>query len=149
MAAMKPSGAAAGFTLVESLVVLAIIGLLGGIMALGVAGRLPGTGLDAAADAAIAELRHRQLEAMQGGVSVRFDPRKLDVVATATPARNRRLRLLSGVDMRVETPGPEPVLIFLPGGWSAGGRLHLRRGGTETVIRVDWPLGTVQREPDG
>lgn len=45
----------AGFTLVKTLVVLAIIGLVGGVMALGLTGRLPGIGMDAAVDAAIAE----------------------------------------------------------------------------------------------
>ncbi|MFV3129875.1 prepilin-type N-terminal cleavage/methylation domain-containing protein [Niveispirillum sp. KHB5.9] len=140
----RPAGQA-GFTLVETLVVLAIVGLLGGVMALGLGGRLPGTGMDAAVDAAVAELRQRQTEALLTGAPVRFDPRKLDQAA-ATPERRRRLRRLAGVEMRVEAAGPEPVLLFLPGGWSPGGRLQLRLGDDTAVIRVDWPLGTVRPE---
>lgn len=136
----------AGFTLVETLVVLAIIGMVSGVMALGLAGRLPGTGLDAAVDAAVDELRQRQTEALLSGAIVRFDPRHLDQVPI-TPERRRRLRRLSSLDMRVEAPGEDKVLTFLPGGWSPGGRLHLRAGGGEAVIRVDWPLGTIQAEP--
>jgi type II secretion system protein H len=135
----------AGFTLVETLVVLAIIGLLGGIMALGLTGRLPGIGMDAAVDAAIAELRQRQTEAMLTATSVRFDPKRLDDLSI-TPERRRRLRRLAAVQMRIESPNTENVLVFLPGGWSPGGRLYLRKGAEQAIIRVDWPLGTVHQE---
>ncbi|MBB6253383.1 prepilin-type N-terminal cleavage/methylation domain-containing protein [Nitrospirillum iridis] len=136
----------AGFTLVEMLVVLMIIGLAGGVLALGVQNRLPGLRLDAAVSAMEEELRNRQVEALVSGREMTFSMADLEHIATTT--QGRRLRRIAAVDVRIIGADPRmpDVVRFLPGGWSLGGGVSLKDGGREEVVRVDWPLGTVEVE---
>lgn len=135
-----------GFTLVEMLVVLMIVGLAGGILALGVQNRLPGLRLDAAVSATEEELRSRQVEALVSGREMTFSLGDLKHIGST--AQGRRLRRIATVDVRVTGADPHApdAVRFLPGGWSMGGQVSLKDGSHEEVVRVDWPLGTVHVE---
>lgn len=136
----------AGFTFVEMLVVLMIVGLAGGILALGVQNRLPGLRLDAALAAMEEELRRRQVEALVSGQETAFSLADLEHIGAT--AQGRRLRRIAAVDVHIAGMDPHApeAIRFLPGGWSMGGRVSLRDGSREEIVRVDWPLGTIHKE---
>ncbi|MBB6252014.1 prepilin-type N-terminal cleavage/methylation domain-containing protein [Nitrospirillum iridis] len=133
----------AGFTLVEMLVVLVILGILGTALAVGIQNRLPGLRLSAAVAALEDELRGRQVEAMVTGQPVAFS--LADLRNPRAGAAGRRLRRIAAVDLAIAGADPyQPeAVIFLPGGWSPGARIRLSEGARAVTLRVDWPLGTV------
>ncbi|MEE3624502.1 prepilin-type N-terminal cleavage/methylation domain-containing protein [Nitrospirillum sp. BR 11752] len=137
----------AGFTLVEMLVVLAVIGLIGSALSLGVQRRLPALRLDAAASALEEELRNRQSDALVSRREVTFSIRDLAEAGAFSPG-SIRLRRIATVEVRIAGADPAfpDAIHFLPGGWSKGGRLSLRYAEREKVVLVDWPLGTVHTE---
>ncbi|TWB09662.1 type II secretion system protein H (GspH) [Nitrospirillum amazonense] len=136
----------AGFTLVELLVVLAIMGLAGSVLSLGLQQRLPGLRLDAAVSAIEEELRSRQSNALVSRRDVTFSLKDLE--GNTAAVRAARLRRIAAVEVRIAgaDPGFPDAIRFLAGGWSKGGRLTLRDGGREKVVLVDWPLGSVHVE---
>ncbi|MDE1145888.1 MAG: prepilin-type N-terminal cleavage/methylation domain-containing protein [Azospirillaceae bacterium] len=136
----------AGFTLVETLVVLVILGILGAALAVGIQDRLPGLRFSAAVGALEEELRNRQVEAMVTGRPVVFS--LADLGHPDRGAAGRRLRRIAAVRLRIDGadathPGQ---VVFLPGGWSPGAQVQLVQDGRNATVRVDWPLGTVHRE---
>lgn len=141
-----PPRHAAGFTLVEVLVVLVILGILGAALALGIQDRLPGLRFSAAVSALEDELRNRQVEAMVTGQPVAFS---LDDLKHPTGgAAGRRLRRIAAVTLTIDSAdaGRPGAVVFLPGGWSPGAEIRLSEGDRTATVRVDWPLGTVHRE---
>ncbi|MEA1674771.1 prepilin-type N-terminal cleavage/methylation domain-containing protein [Nitrospirillum sp. BR 11163] len=136
----------AGFTLVEVLVVLVILGILGAALALGIQDRLPGLRFSAAVSALEDELRSRQVEAMVTGQPVAFSLD--DLKHPAGGAAGRRLRRIAAVALTIDgADGSRPdAVVFLAGGWSPGARIRLGQGDRAAIVRVDWPLGTVHRE---
>jgi len=135
-----------GFTLIEMLAALVVIGLVGGALTIGIQNRLPGLRLDAATAAALAELRERQVEAISSDREVSLS--LSDLRHTGHSLRGRRLARIGSV--AVEIHGEDPLhpdaLRFLPGGWSLGGKLILKDGDRRSILLVDWPLGLVRAE---
>ncbi|WP_044562948.1 prepilin-type N-terminal cleavage/methylation domain-containing protein [Azospirillum sp. B4] len=146
VASIRPRLMTAGFTLVEVLVVLVILGTLGSALALGIQDRLPGLRFSAAVSALEEELRSRQVEAMVSGRPVVFSPD--DLAHPSGGAAGRRLRRIAAVGLAIvgaDASHPDAV-VFLPGGWSPGARIRLSEGDRAATVAVDWPLGTVHRE---
>ena len=136
---------ASGFTLIEMLTTLVVIGLVGGALTLGVQNRLPGLRLESAENAALEELRDRQAEAVSADRE--SDLSQADLRSPGHGLRRRRLARIAAV--AVEIQGNDPAhpdrLRFLPGGWSPGGRLILKDGARRAIVQVDWPLGLVHK----
>jgi general secretion pathway protein H len=135
-----------GFTLIEMLVALTIMGLVGGALTLGVQNRLPGLRLDSATAAALQELRERQAEAVWSDKE-----NSLALSDLRHPGRGPHARRLARIGaVQVEIHGDDPAhpdeLRFLPGGWSPGGKLILKEGTRRSVLAVDWPLGLVHAD---
>lgn len=132
-----------GFTLIEMLAALVVIGLVGGMLTLGMQNRLPGLRLDAASAAALEELRERQAEAVSLDRETSLS--LSDLRHPGSGLRGRRLAKIGAVT--VEIRGGDPThpdsLRFLPGGWSPGGKLILKDGKRSSILQVDWPLGLV------
>lgn len=136
----------AGFTLIEILVVLAIMGVVLGIV-LG-RGPLRSTGLQArAAAGALAQtLRAARAQAIADDhdVAVAIDPRRRVFAMDGGPPR----QLAEGLSISVlppTLPGPGSVRLirFSPDGSATGGQVLLGSGHRRLGVSVEWLTGQV------
>ena len=124
----------AGFTLLEMIVVLVVLGLaLGLVMTHGPA-RSPRLELDAAARQVAGALRLARSRAIaqERTVPVAF--------ATGGYELDGDAAVSWAADV---TPMGDRVISFTPDGGSSGGRIVLRGGGHQVAIGVDWLTGRV------
>lgn len=144
----KTAGGTDGFTLVEMLVILAIMGI-----AVTMAARSMGGGADRralhVADAIAAEIGRLRADALRSGRSGRlvFEPptgRFLSSRAGMAPIGAAALRV------SVEADGPDRAvpgeIRFLPDGSSTGGRIVLDTGAARLVVTVSALTGRVRRD---
>jgi general secretion pathway protein H len=128
---------AAGFTLLEMLVVLAVLALALALVAGGGAPR-PAVQARAAADRVAAALRTARGQAILQDRQVTV---ALDAPGHALRVgRDAPLRLPPTLDLT----GP-PTIRFAPDGSSSGGRIVLAGGGRQIAVTVDWLTGRVSR----
>jgi general secretion pathway protein H len=124
-----------GFTLLEMLVVLAILSLVAGLVL--ARGPLRSAGLDArtAANRVAGALRAARSEAIAAdqAVAVVVDGAAGTIQVGARPPQ------WMGVDLR---PSPRPI-IFAADGSSTGGRIGVNAGPVHKSVAVDWLTGRV------
>lgn len=145
---------AAGYTLVELLVVLAILGLITAIALPMFTGVLPGAELKSAARNLGADMRYARSRAIAGNREVTLS---VDLVARryaiSGEARERSLPEELTIDVltaRSELEGGDALrprrasIRFFPDGSSTGGRVSLSRGGRTYHVGVDWLTGRVK-----
>ncbi|PZV39396.1 prepilin-type N-terminal cleavage/methylation domain-containing protein [Mesorhizobium kowhaii] len=140
-----PADATAGFTLVEMLVVLAIMALVAAIAAPGL----------------VSNYRTKNLETLAGEITMRLRLSRTSAIATASPKQvvvdlgSRVIRfgerdsvaLPDDVKMTVITgqetvvAGRQTVLTFLPDGSASGMDISLQQKGRTTRIAVNWLTG--------
>ena len=137
---------AAGFTLLEMLVVMALLGLAMTLVVprLGTGG--PAVQVRAAARDVAAAAREAQLEALTRN-------REVDLIVDAAGVHRggRRLQAFPA-GLRLELPDPEAdrlVLRFYPDGSSDGGQLQLAVDARAYTVSVDWLTGQVQLREGG
>jgi general secretion pathway protein H len=140
------TGAASGFTLIELVVVLAIIGLSLAVV-LPLLGRsVPGVALGAAAEEVRAALREARLTAIgeDRAVVFRADPAGgywLDRQYRRVAAAAR----LPGA-LRLATAGAAPIAFF-PSGGSSGGQVFIDAAGGRRELAVDAVTGRASPVP--
>ena len=137
----------AGFTLVEVLVVLAVVGLALGVVALRGPQRSPALDLRAAAGTVAETLRLARSRAVAGNrtVGVAFDVAGPSLRLDGATPRG----LPPGIAMAVTATlgntagGRLGAIQFAPDGSSSGGRVVLQGGGRRTQVGVEWLTGRV------
>lgn len=142
-----PRGRAAGFTLIEMLTVLVVLGAVAALAIPAGRGALPGAQARAAAGAVAAEARLARETALRSG-------RESWIEVDLAARRFRRAggdwaALPAGVSLRLETAESERAGVaggrirFLPEGGATGGRIALGAGGRDWIVEVDWLDGAV------
>ncbi len=141
---------ARGMSLVEVLVVIALIGAMAGLVAMAVGRALPGRQLGNAAKDVAAQLRFTRALAIASGETKVFE---LDVARKTWSAADRRDGTLpDDIDLditsaREEMPGEDVAgFRFFPDGASTGGRIVLRHGDAAWRVDIAWLTGEVTLE---
>jgi general secretion pathway protein H len=144
---MDAQGNQRGFTLLELLVVLAIIGFVVALVPGFVLRSQPGLDVDVAARAIADGLRQTRSEAVLRNRPQTF---ALDVearvfrAADQTPVRIDEGIALSFRTARSQLQGDRIGQIrFFPDGSSTGGLIGLAQGGVQAAVRSDWLTGLV------
>lgn len=148
MSARRSGARTAGFSLVEMLVVLAILGLAVGIGGPSISGIFPAHRLNAAAEAVAGEIALLRIEAQRTGrsMSLIFDEETRRFVSTR-PGAPALAMPEWGVLIESGTPGRvEPGEIrFLADGGSTGARITLSGSGGTRILVVSRATGAVRR----
>ena len=158
-AAVAPSAlraSAAGFTLIEVLVVVGLMALAVTLFAGVLIGALPGQQLRDATGRVAAEMRVTRARAIATGVDQSFTLDTASREWRSGPSDGSDARRQGRIDERLavgatvareEQPGPGIAAIrFFADGSSTGGRVVLRRGDAAWRIDVAWLTGTVRVE---
>jgi len=141
------SETAAGFTLIEMIVVMAILGLMMVLVTVSGTPVSPATHARAAAEGISGALRTARSEAVTGNssVEVTFDLARRSYRRGAAPAvplpGDLRLSLLTSTDQLVS--GAVGHIRFNPDGSSSGGRVTIEGGNRVWCVGIDWLSGRV------
>jgi general secretion pathway protein H len=141
-----------GFTLLELLVVLAIIALLLAITPPLITAAIPGAELKASARRVAAGLRLAREEAIRTGHDVAFTL-DLETRSFEVDGRFRRGKLPKGLDLKLEAAETEMLdeqrgaVRFFPDGSSTGGRVILSRHDAGYQVGVQWLTGRIRTAP--
>lgn len=138
---------AAGFTLIEMLVVVTLIAALTLLTVGAMNGGIDGMRMRSAAKELASELRFARAQAIATGTVQRFEvvPDK----RTWTGAKNHDGTLPSSIDVeftgvrQVQTKRGEGVILFFEDGASTGGRIQLRHERAVWNVDVAWLTGEV------
>lgn len=138
---------ARGMSLLEVLVVVALVATLAGIAAMVIGRALPGQQLRAAARELAAELRFTRAQAIATGREQSFridvDSRRWEAAGKRSGALPEGIELVA-ISAREEQPAQrEAAVRFFPEGAATGGRFVLRRGDAAWRVDVAWLTGEV------
>lgn len=142
-----------GFTVIELIVVLAVLALAYALVAPSITAMLDRPRLDNAARAVAVSLREARATAINTFHDTRF---------TVAPDRRswqasgKTGTVAEGVDLFLERPardgdrgaGHARVIVFFPDGSSTGGRILLKSSGRTRVVAVEWLSGRVSEGPE-
>jgi general secretion pathway protein H len=138
---------ARGFTLLELVLVLAIIALAT-LLGAGAIGRgMEGLRLRSAANGVAAQLRFTRAQALATGEPQRFIIDPSAHAWTAPKGRHGELPASASVAFigarEVQPSEGEGAVVFFPDGAATGGRVRLQQGGAAWQVDVAWLTGQV------
>ena len=138
---------ARGFTLVELMLVLAIVALAT-LLGAGAIGRgMEGLRLRSAANGIAAQLRFTRAQALATGEPQRFTIDPAAHAWTAPKGRHGELPVHASVAFigarEVQPSAGEGAVVFFPDGAATGGRVRLRQGDATWQVDVAWLTGQV------
>jgi len=139
-----------GFTLIETLVVIAIIALLASVMAPGMI-PTPNNQLRSDAEELVAALRKTRLAAQETRRSAQLQIHTEDAYYQL-PGRDAKYRLnADNLSLELMTAEQEAIdedlggIRFFPDGSSSGGMIKLGNGSMIQQINVEWLTGRIKR----
>jgi general secretion pathway protein H len=136
-----------GFTLLEMLAVIILIGIAASAVAISVSHGLASARINAAAGELAAALRATRTQAIVHGQQRVFQLNMSD--ETYTGADKRDVRLPKGLELSVtsatsdQSRGDVARIRFFPDGSSTGGRITIRSGQREWHVNVSWLTGAI------
>lgn len=138
---------ARGMSLLELLVVVALIATLAGIGAMVIGRAMPGQELRAAARELAAELRYTRAQAIATGAEQVFrldvDSRRWNAAGKREGALPANIELVATTARDGQPVAREATVLFFPEGAATGGRFVLRRDGAAWRVDVAWLTGEV------
>jgi general secretion pathway protein H len=143
----KGRGAASGFTLLEMIVVLAVLGMVVGLVVTRGPQRSHGMDVRGAVATVVRTLRQARGQAIAANrpvmVAINGAQRTIGVDGAAAIVLSPELGLTAASGLGA-VPGPKLTGIrFAPNGSSTGGRIVLADGRRRIVVGVDWLTGRV------
>lgn len=142
-----------GFTLIEVLVVIALIALIGTMTAVAMSGGLQGMRLRSAAKEIATQLRFTRAQAIASGQPQRLVINPSGHLYAAPGRRNGRIPQELGIAFygarQASAQAGEGAIVFYPDGASTGGRIELSAGQAVRRISVAWLTGEVRLETPG
>lgn len=140
----------AGFTLVEMLVVLAILAIVSGASGLAIARGGDARLVASTVDRLLADLQRTRIDAMRSGRprSLAFDMAarywRRDAAEPVSIPAGVALDLTTAREADGRGGETSAAIAFLPGGRSTGGRIEIVAGAAQGAIVVDWLTGAVR-----
>ena len=144
-------GGSCGFTLLEMVIVLTLIGILFGLSAFAIGRGVPSVRLNATAREISATIRFTRTLALTKGESqtmtIEFETRKFGIKGRDSKS------IPSDISIRVIDPVAGEVskgvyrIVFRPSGGYEGAQIVLRAGGKEVRVNTDPILGSTTTKP--
>ncbi len=142
-----PAPGAAGFTLIEMIVVLAVLGLMLGILVARGPTRSATIDLDAASRRLSDVLRQARGRAISTDLPVRFSAAQARRAVVEALPRDQAAPVALFLHTPPDDPRGEGSLRFDPDGGANGARIVIAEGHEQVSISVDWLTGRITRGP--
>ena len=142
---MRSSQEQNGFTLIETLVVVAILAIMVGVLVARGPTRSATIDLTAASRMLADDLRHARAQAIDTDRPVHLDAAQMREVVARLVDRNRAGPISLSVHSPADAVRGDGVLRFNPDGSANGARIVLVEGHEYISIGIDWLTGRIDR----